>query len=82
MSELATDYEGKITTRIEPAGSEEGQAAKVTYGWDRKLHGLVALLPDGTLVANLPGHSYAQDVASAKVEVKKAVEELLAANAR
>ncbi len=82
MSELATEYEGQFTTRIQPADSEEGQAAKVKYGWDQPLHGLVALLPDGEAVANLPGHSYAKDVASAKVEVRAAVEKLLAANAK
>ena len=74
MSELGTEYEGRVTFTVEDVNTEEGQAAVEKYGWQDPKHGLVTLKPDGTMVGTLPGHRYGKD------EIREKVEELLDAN--
>lgn len=74
MSELAVEYEGKITAITVPVTTEEGQAAVQKYGWQQAQHGLVTLSPDGKMVGTIPGHRYG------KKEIRAKVEELLKAD--
>ncbi len=73
MSALGEEYAGRIQVSVRDVNTEEGQAAVAAYGWEDALHGLVTLLPDGTMVGTIPGHTYGEP------EVRAKVEELIAA---
>ncbi len=68
MRGLEKEYEGRLTVMIGEAQSEEGLAAKKTYGWDQNLHGLVVLDGDGEAVGDLEGHNYGADEIREKIE--------------
>ena len=72
MRGLAPEFEGRVVAHVRSATSDEGAAAPGLYGWE-KPHGLVALAPDGTVVANRAGHSYGE------AEVRAAFEKAAAA---
>ena len=58
MSELKTEYEGKIEFTIAPASSKEGQAAAKKYGLGTAKHGLVGFDTKGVAQVIMPGHKF------------------------
>ena len=71
VSELETEYEGRINFRIIAATSDEGVDATFKYDFKNRRHGLVGLTTAGEAKVIMPGHAYG------KPDIVKNIEELL-----
>ena len=72
MSELATEYEGKV--RFELVGPEETLAAveeMAEFGFTDAKHGLVAFDSQGEAKVKIPGHSFGRE------EIVSAIDQVL-----
>ena len=71
VGELGEEYKGKITTKIESAGSQAGLDAALKYEFGRTRHGLVGLDAEGNAKVIIKGHDFT------KAEIREKIEELL-----
>lgn len=75
MSELATEYEGRVQFQVVSAEETQRRAEEVaTYGFGGLRHGLVGFDREGQVRLTLPGHDYGEP------EIRAAIETLLAAD--
>ena len=71
VSELETEYEGRINFRIISATSDEGIDASMEYDFENRRHGLVGFDKEGEAKVVMPGHSFG------KPDIEKTLAELL-----
>jgi len=58
VSELKSEYKGRIEFTIAPANSKEGLAAAKKYDLGTAKHGLIGFDTDGVAQVIMPGHKY------------------------
>ena len=59
MSELATEYEGKVFFNVVSGEDTQKRGDEIdSYGFTEARHGIVAFNTEGEVVSKIPGHSY------------------------
>ena len=62
MSELETEYEGRIQFVVIDAEETAKRGDEIDeYGFTDQLHGLVGFTRDRTVVVKMPGHSFGKE---------------------
>lgn len=69
MSELATEYEGKVKFELIPAEETLAAAEDIAkFGFTDAKHGLVAFDSSGEAQVKIPGHSFGREEIVAAIE--------------